>query len=181
MEPPIEATIVLTFGFRSHWLRPDGTRIADLRTWGYSIIHDPAVTPVLNLEEIRRYADLGASLLPEAAQDQAVWYARKLVETRGAGMPQHTICRMAEEITDDIPRYRLEFREPFVKMREEFAPVLPMDDGCERLAAGALLFGRADDALVLADALEDLGEMGDAAWWRGWADRQRTAGQEPGR
>lgn len=71
--------------------------------------------PILNMDELRAYADLGDQLLPDSGITSQ-WFARQLLAHPRA-YHGWQVAQMCEELTDDIPRYAFQWRQPFVDLR----------------------------------------------------------------
>lgn len=109
----------ITTEFRSHWVSPDGTRHATRR----DSEHRPRLDlqPIVNLEEVRAYADLGDKLLPENGMTSQ-WFARRVLENPKSYAPWQ-IAKLVEEFTDDVPHYHAMWRAPFVELRNRWPGV----------------------------------------------------------
>lgn len=108
----------ITTKHRSHWVAADGTRHASLRTTdpdGRIVDRGIELRPVVNIEEMREYADLGDRILPCQGMSSQYW-ARRLVEHPKA-LDDRQIALMVAELTDDIPRYHAQWRDPFIALR----------------------------------------------------------------
>jgi hypothetical protein len=134
-------TIETTTTHRTHWVEPGtGLRYETLWARGEDGRHfkREGLRPVLNLDEVREYVALGLEHLPPdpsvppialplpggaiyVGAANSVWYAHQVLTGAGSGRTEHVLTKMAEELTDDVPRYHEQWRAPFVASRERFA------------------------------------------------------------
>lgn len=116
----------ITTEYRSHWISADGTRHPCMHA-----VTDPSkpcettrlrdVQPVLNMEELRAYADLGDLVLPQGGLSSQ-WFARQLLANPKACDRYH-IESMCQELTDLIPHYNERWRAAFVALRNRWPGV----------------------------------------------------------
>lgn len=134
----------ITTEFRSHWVAADGTRHASrivivdpAKPWHFTIRYD--LQPIVNIDELRAYADLGDLLLPQSGLT-AQWAARRIVD--GHDRSAHIVSEMVRELTDDVPHYHAQWREPFIELRNRWPsvdgqPVIAYIDTLTQRAANA--------------------------------------------
>jgi hypothetical protein len=108
----------ITTEYRSHWIAADGTRYATRR--GPDGVIRSNLQPIVNLEEVRAYADLGDKVLPQSGFTSQ-WFARQLLEHPKSYMDRAHL--LVEELTDGVPHYRTQWRQPFLDLRNSFPSV----------------------------------------------------------
>lgn len=98
-----------TTEYRTHWIDTAGRRYEQRHPFRAGLI------PVINLDEVRGWIDLS----PDS--DPRVFYARQFLRP---GQDPTECDRLApliaEELTDDVPRYREDIRAPYITMRERW-------------------------------------------------------------
>lgn len=109
----------ITTKFRSHWVAADGSRHATRR--GANGAPRLDLQPILNLDEVLAYADLGDRILPQAGFTSQ-WFARQVLKYPKAYEPWQ-IAKLTEELTDDIPHYHEQWRKPFIELRNRWPGV----------------------------------------------------------
>lgn len=114
--------------YRSHWVAADGTRYATQNGPDGAVRYD--LHPIVNIAEMRAYADLGDRLLPRDGLTSQ-WCARRVADCIERG--DFAVRATVAELTDCIPRYRPQWRAPFIMLRNMWPgvdgkPVVACDD-----------------------------------------------------
>lgn len=100
----------ITTEFRSHWVAADGKH--------HAVRAGRDLQPIVNLDEMLAYADLGDKILPSEGMTSQ-FYARKLVEAPRS-LDQRQITLLVEELTDWIPLYHAQWRAPMIELRNRW-------------------------------------------------------------
>lgn len=109
----------ITTAFRSHWVAADGTRHATRRLPSGEKRMD--LLPIVNRDELLAYADLAYADLPEAGFTSQ-WMARQVYyHPKVYGHAQ--IALLVEELTDGVPHYHANWRQPFIDLRNRWPGV----------------------------------------------------------
>lgn len=99
----------ITTKYRTHWTDAAGRRYEHRRPFATGLI------PVINDDEVRAWIELSHE------RDGRVFYAREFLRDDQHETELDRLAPLiAEELTDDVPRYRNDLRAPYLEMRERW-------------------------------------------------------------
>lgn len=102
--------MLTTTGHRTHWIDSHGRRYAQLRPF------TGRLQPVINLDEMRAWADLGRD-----DTDGRLFYARQFLRDDCHPAERERLApHIAEELTDDVPRYHDGIRAAYIASRDRW-------------------------------------------------------------